>query len=127
MAVELTKAIDHRVLAGRLVFQPDANTTVSTGITQHTSGEIFIVKINNIANSAAVYVKLVDGTSATPGTTHPDWIFYAAGGATVSYVMPLGVPYSAGLSLWAATGAESTGGDSNVSPTNDVIVHIVAI
>jgi len=126
MAVELTKSFDHTVLGGLLIFQPDANSNVSTGITGNASGELFVCKIDNTANSGAVYVKLVDANAASPGTTNPDWIFHAAGGATVSYAIPLGAPYSTGLSLWAVTGAESTGGNSAVDPTNDVIVRIVA-
>lgn len=126
MAVQLTKTSDQKVLAGKLIFQPVADSTAATGITGVASGEFYVVKINNAANSAAVYVKMLDGAAATPGATHPDWIFYAAAGATQEYVMPLGVPYSVGLVLWAVTGAESTGGSSAADPTSSVLVHVVA-
>ena len=126
MAAELTKTSDQKVLAGRLVFEPSASSNASLSVTGNASGEFFVVTIDNTANSAPVYVKMVDAAAASPGTTHPDWIFYAPAGVVAEYVMPLGATYSVGPTLWAVTGPESTGGSSATDPANAVIVHVVA-
>tara|TARA_R110002051_G_scaffold302121_1_gene370390 strand:- start:36 stop:419 length:384 start_codon:yes stop_codon:yes gene_type:complete len=126
MAEELTKTSDFSILSGSLITDVDISSNADTDVTGELAGEIFVIKIDNTANSVPVYVKVVDGASASPGTTHPDWVFYAASGSVVSYAMPMGAPYSEGLSVWAVTGAESTGGASNTDPANDVILRMVA-
>jgi len=126
MAAELTKTSDQKVLAGRLVSYLDAIANASLSVTGVSSGEFFLIKIDNSKNPTPIFFKAADAIAAVPGATHPDWIFYAAAGSIAEYAMPFGVPYSVGLTTWCVTGAESTGGDSAASPANDVIVRIVS-
>jgi len=126
MAAELTKTSDQRVLAGRLVSYLDAIANASLSVTGVTAGEFFLIKVDNSKNAGPVYLKIADAAAATPGTTHPDWIFYAAAGSISEYAMPFGVPYSVGLTTWCVTGPESTGGNSAASPAYDVVVRIVS-
>ena len=121
-----TDLADQTSLAGLLIIAPDATENPELHITGNASGAFFLVRIDNIANPVDVFVKLKDGVSVSPGTDHPDWIFHGLAGSVVTYAIPLGAPYSSGLSLWCVTGAESTSGDSNTGPTNDVIVRVVA-
>jgi|6_EtaG_2_1085325.scaffolds.fasta_scaffold02364_6 hypothetical protein len=126
MAFLKTNLADQKSLAGLLIVAPDLTENPELLITGNVAGSFYLVRIDNTANPDPVYAKLKDGVAVSPGTDHPDWIFYAAAGSVVTYAIPLGASYSAGLSLWCVLGAESTGGDSNNGPTNDVIVRIVA-
>mgnify|MGYP003662187259 CR=1 FL=1 len=126
MAHLTTNLATQHTLAGLLVIAPDATENPELNITNKTVGSFNLVRIDNIANAVPVYVKMKNGVAASPGTDHPDWIFYGPAGSVVTYAIPLGAPYSLGLSLWCVTGAESTSGASNTGPTNDVIIRVVA-
>ncbi len=74
------------------------------------SGTIFLIEIDNEANSSAVYLKIVDGTSCAPsnstanGSGTPDMSFIAPAFSKVCYSFPQGISLSTGLSYWLTTG-----------------------
>ena len=88
------------------------------------SATVWMIDVDNSANAAQDnYVKIVDGASSTPGTTVPDYVIKILQGARRQLVIPEGLAFSTGVSMWCVT-TGGTGGTT--SPTSDVIVRIVA-
>lgn len=84
---------------------------------------LYLIEINNANNATtAVYLKCYNATSVTVGTTVPDIILRAAGGATVSVAIPEGIVFGTGLSVACTTEAGTAG---TTSPASDVVVTIV--
>lgn len=125
MAVTKTTAIDN--LGGILIVDFSANTDVESNVTGNTSGSLFLVDVDNTANSStSAYVKIKDAASANSssvGTLTPHFMFVAPPGTKTSYAMPEGQTYSAGLSVWCTT---SNAAQNIISPANPVIVRLVA-
>ena len=98
-------------LGGKYVLNRSAKGTDQDSVDQRNaltgSGTIYMIEIDNEANSSAVYLKIVDGTTATPSTS-------TANGA--------GLALSTGLSYWVTTSA-AVGSQANA--TSDVIVRIL--
>lgn len=119
----LTKTVINANAATLEMVQTSATIASDDDITGGSTGNLQQVDIDNSNNpTTAVYVKLADAASATPGTTEPHWCFRAPGGQRTSYTC-LGVsPFSTGLSLWCSTEA---GKASATSPTGTVSVRIV--
>jgi len=118
------------VLGGKLIVDLDCDGGAPTdNVTGATSGSIFMVEINNEANSAAVYLKIRDASSATVGTTTangagtPHLMFYAPAYTKISYLNIDGHAFTAGVSMWCTTAA-AVGTTTN--PSNDVIVKLVS-
>jgi len=110
----------------------DRNCNVENGAYTNVTGatgSIFMIQINNEANSSAVYLKIRDNVAATPSTTTanglgtPHFTFKAPAYRTITFAMPTGAAFTQGLSMWCTTGSE-VGNQS--SPTNAVIVKIIA-
>tara|TARA_Y100000114_G_scaffold131389_1_gene129574 strand:+ start:1650 stop:2030 length:381 start_codon:yes stop_codon:yes gene_type:complete len=125
MAATKTDAIT--ALGGILVVDFDADTSVASNVTGNTSGTLFLVDVDNTANtSTSAYVKIKDASSAnqnSAGTLVPHFMFVAPPGAKVSYAMPDGQPYSSGLSVWCTT---SNAAQNTSDPSNAVVVRLVA-
>ena len=84
---------------------------------------LYLVSIDNSANaSQKVYFKLWDATAPTVGTTAPNMIIPAPGGATVTLAILEGLSFATGISAACVT-AGGTGGITN--PTSDVITVLV--
>jgi hypothetical protein len=86
-----------------------------------------LVKIDNTANAAqSVYAKFFNGTTGTAGTSAPDIIIPAAGGATVTVSVHRSsspsTAFATGISAWCVT-AGGTAGTTN--PTSDVVLAAV--
>ena len=112
-------------LAPKLIVDESLGASSQDNITG-TTGSVYMVQIDATAGSPttsepACYVKIVDATSATVGTTSADMILYAPIGKITSYVINGGWAYSTGLSIWAVTSAAVSG---NVSPTSSVKVTV---
>ena len=118
------------VIGGKLIVDLDCDGGEATdNVTGATSGSIYIVEINNEANSTAVYLKIRDhaeavvGTSTANGAGTPHLMFYAPAYTKISYLNIDGHAYAAGVSMWCTT-AVAAGTTTN--PSNDVIVKLVA-
>ena len=110
-------------LGGILVTDYDADQTEEDNVTGNTSGVIYLVDIDNTANTTAVYVKINDHASAGgPGTT-PIWTFMGEAGKRTSYVFEGGLTYSAGVTVWCTTGAAVADATDPASP---VILSLIA-
>jgi hypothetical protein len=114
-------------LATKLVFDSAAdgsNDADGDNVTSATGGNLYMIQIDNTENKAAVYLKLVDASSATPGSTTPNFVFYTPGARTATYSMPPGHAYSSGVSIWCTTTLSNSGSQSD--PANAVEVRIMA-
>jgi hypothetical protein len=121
MAVTKRDAITE--LGGILVTDYDADQDEEANVTGNTSGVIYLIDIDNTANTTAVYVKINDHASTGgPGTT-PIWTFMGESGKRTSYVFEAGLVYSAGVTVWCTTGASVA---DNTDPAQPVILRLVA-
>ena len=105
---------------------PIANTKIivdtaatATAVNNTTgAGNLYMVEIDNSSYSTAVYFKLADATSATPGTTAATMVFYCPASSKRSYVFPEGIAFSNGFSHWCTTAAaESSEAAPSTKPT----------
>ena len=75
------------------------------------SGTIYLIEVDNELNVGAVYLKIVDGTSASISTTTangagtPDYMFKIAAHTKMCISVPGGIALSTGLSYWVTTSA----------------------
>lgn len=119
----LTKTVINANAATIEVVQTSATITSNDDITGGSTGNLQQVDIDNSNNlDTAVYVKLADAASATPGTTEPNWIFRAPAGQRTSYTCLGASPFSTGLCLWCSTEAGKT---STTNPSGTVAVRIL--
>jgi len=85
-------------------------------------GLLYTVDIDNAGNPATDhYVKLYDDLAPTVGTSEPTWVFKVDAGQRKQYVIPMGVPFTVGLSVATVTTPGMTG---TVSPAATVSVWI---
>tara|TARA_R110002020_G_scaffold248856_1_gene462852 strand:+ start:463 stop:825 length:363 start_codon:yes stop_codon:yes gene_type:complete len=107
-------------LAGKLTTDLNLGNTSQNNVTG-TSGTLYMVTIDNSANTAVVYLKLVDaGTGGA--NTEPNWQFKVPASTKLSFVMPEGSIFSTGLSMWCVTGAVTS---DNTAPGSDVVVNVL--
>tara|TARA_R100001163_G_C4983094_1_gene138503 strand:+ start:312 stop:698 length:387 start_codon:yes stop_codon:yes gene_type:complete len=94
-------------------FTIDRETSVSNygANTLTGSGTIYLIEVDNELNAGSVYLKIVDGTSASISTTTdngagtPDYMFKVAGHSKLCITVPGGISLSTGLSYWVTTSA----------------------
>jgi hypothetical protein len=127
MAATSTSSITE--LGGKYVL--DRDCTGANGSTNNVTGAagiIYMVEIDNEANSTASYLKIRDNASATLATTTangagtPHFMFKAPAYSKICYVIPGGAAFTAGLSMWCVTG---TAVGNQTDPTSDVIVKLI--
>jgi hypothetical protein len=106
-------------LGAKIYIDTDADETAEIASTDALT--IYHVKIDNTANSAAAYLKIVDADTATVGTTDASFIFFCASSSTANYAIPTGLACNAGMVFWCTTASIKTSTDG---PTNDVEVQI---
>lgn len=106
-------------LGTRIYIDTDANATAEVAAT--SARLMYQIYISNTSNTAATYLHIVDGTSATVGTTERNFIFYCASGTTANYAIPTGLVCDNGLVFWCTTESAKTG---TTAPTNAVEVRI---
>ncbi len=82
---------------------------------------LYIVEVDNTANSAASYIKFYDAAAPTVGTTDPIEMYKIAAGKRTTWIIPRGLTFGTGLSL-AVTTTPGTGGTT--SPASAVIVQL---
>jgi len=127
MASSTTSSIT--ALGGKIVIDLAVSASTANGnVTSATSGRIYMVQIDNTTNSATFYFKIRDAASATPNTTTsngagtPHLMFACPAYQKVTYAIPDGHAYAAGVSIWGTTSV--TIGDTTPA-TNDVIIKLV--
>jgi hypothetical protein len=117
-------------LGGKLVVDLAVGSndqTVNNNATAATSGSIYLVEIDN-PNSTSFFLKIRDNASATPSTSAangagtPNLMLYCPARQNVSYAIPGGFAYSAGVSFWGTTSATV---GTVTAPTNSVVVKLV--
>lgn len=122
-------------MAQSTIFLPtitNANIWIETSLgataeqIKSTSATIYIIDVDNTANSSPTFVKLYDATSGnvTVGTTAPDWTFKIPNGIRVVIVPSGGVATATALTAAALT-TGGTGGTS--SPASACIVKITYV
>jgi len=119
-----TKTTTITALAGTLVVDLDADATIEDNVTGNTSGSIYLVDVDNTANTSAdVYLRIADAASVANVSVDHTWLFHVLAGRRMSYVMSTGAPYFAGVTMWCTTNPASGNG---TSPSSAVVVRIVA-
>ena len=99
-------------LADELVVVTSLSATSQDNVTGTAAGIIHLIEVDNTVNEEiGIYLKLVDASSATAGTTQPDFRLYIPPGLKLCYTFPNGHAYSNGVSLWATTNPEHTSKD----------------
>jgi hypothetical protein len=114
-------------LGTKLVIDTDSDATPELDVTGAAT-VIYAVEIDNTANTASTYVKIVDNAAAVSGVTEPDIVLCAGGGVKQSYMIGSGFPIAARLSFWAVKSPYSLladDADSAISPASDVVVKIL--
>lgn len=88
------------------------------------AGTIFLIRIDNSANSAeTVYLKIYDATSCTVGTDRPAAIFSCPASSTRQYSIPDGIVLAAGLT-YAMVKTAGLQGASSDNPSGTVKLYI---
>jgi hypothetical protein len=110
-------------LADELVCVLNLGATSQDNVTGSTSGVLYLVEVDNTPNETiGVYLNLSEASSATAGTTVPDFRLYVSGGKKATFAWSEGHTYSNGLSVWSTT----TSNYSAISgPENNVIVKML--
>lgn len=120
----VTKTTTTTALGDVLVVDLDADSTIENNVTGNSSGSIYLVDVDNTANTtAAVYLRIVDAASAANVAVDHTWLFYVSAGQRMSYVMASGAAYAAGVTMWCTSNPAD--GDAT-SPSSAVVVRIVA-
>ena len=115
-------------LGGKYILDRDCKGNSATANVTTATGVIYIVEIDNEANSSSVYLKIRDATSASPsistdnGTGTPHYSFIAPAFTKVCYTIPGGAEFATGLSMWCTT-SSAIGTSTNAS--NPVIVKLI--
>lgn len=92
------------------------------------SGTIYLIEVDNEANSSTVYLKIRDNTDFQPsvstanGAGTPDYSFIVPAFTKMCYSFPAGLALSTGLSYWVTTGAAA---GTSANATSAVIVKIL--
>jgi len=109
-------------LSASIISDADSNATSEDNV-RNGATTVYMVDVDNTANSATTFVKLYDATGPTVGTTAPDFILKVKASVRRVFVLdPLGADFTTGLSF-ASTTAGGTAGTTG--PTSDVIVKIL--
>ena len=115
MAVTVTN--QSNPLGSKLVQDSSAGNTAVDNTTG-ASGTLYMVEVDNTANSAIVYFKMANTDDATAGTTAAHLVLIVPASTKMSYVFPTGIAFSTGFSHWCVTEAA----ESNTSAPSSAVV-----
>ena len=100
---------------GSKLVNDSAATNSASNNTTNAAGTLYMVEIDNThASSTDVFLKLVDATSCTVGTTAPTMVLVCPAVSKRSYVFPEGIVFDNGFSHWLTTAAAQ---DSTAAPS----------
>tara|TARA_R100000005_G_C4908967_1_gene147539 strand:- start:218 stop:616 length:399 start_codon:yes stop_codon:yes gene_type:complete len=130
MASVTTSALTE--LGGKYVLNRDAKGADNDIATQKNTltggGTIYLIEVDNEANAAAVFLKIADGTNATPSTSTangagtPDHCFKIPSYSKMCFSFPAGLVLTTGLTYWVTT-STVVGTSSNAQ--SSVVVKIL--
>lgn len=103
-----------------LIKETNAGATANNDVTG-TSGAVYMIEVDNSANSAASFLKIYDDAAPTIGTAVPDYVFRVPANQVRQFVSPGGMDF-ANLSFAVVTVGGTTG---TTDPANTVIVAMV--
>ena len=107
----------------RIVKDTSATNTAVLNVTGGP-GTVYLLFINNAANSHGTYVKFYDTTDAVVvGTTVPDYIFLIAGSSIQQYAFTGGNKFLNGISYAAVREAGTAG---TTAPGSAVLTWLIA-
>ena len=100
----------------------------SADVVKASSTLIYWLQATN-STVSAIYVKLANAASATPGTTAPDVCLLVPASSTQTFVFNAGtslpgITFGTGLTAWCVTGAAAS---SNTSPASNCPVTIAYV
>lgn len=107
-------------VGSNLIKETSAGATANNDVTG-TSGAIYMIEVDNTANSSASFLKIYDDAAPTVGTTVPDHVFRVPANQTRQIVCPGGMDFAA-LSFAMVTAGGTSG---TTSPSNAAVVAIV--
>jgi hypothetical protein len=119
MAVTVTN--QSNPIGSKLVQDTSAAGTAVDNTTG-ASGVLYVVEIDNTANSSVVYFKMADTDDATAGTTAAGLVLLCNASTKMSYAFPTGITFSTGFSHWCVTSATES---SVANPSSAVVVRYV--
>ena len=108
---------------GATLFQDTANGNTAVSV-KASSATVYLLELDNTANSAATYVKLYNlaSGSVVVGTTAPDAIILVPSTTKIDVAVPSGWIFGTALSVASLT----TGGTAGVtSPASAMIVRVL--
>lgn len=122
-------------IAETLIQIKSSTSTVEADITGSSGAAgadelIYMVQIDNTANTSTAYNKIYNAATATAGDVDPDVILPCPGGTTIEYVMLEGIPMAEGGGGPPALGISTLtviepGTPGNTSPTSAVEVRML--
>jgi hypothetical protein len=117
----VTVANQSNPLGSKLVQDSNTNKDAADDTTG-ASGTLYMVEVDNTANSSIVYFKMANSADATGGTTAANLVLMVPASTKMSYVFPTGIAFSTGFSHWCVTTAAESG---VTSPSSAVIARYV--
>jgi len=121
--MSFTRTTTPVALAGNLVTISQCTNSAEDNVTADSSGRIYQVKADNSLNEQLpAYLKIVDASSATVGTTNPDILIEIPAGESVNYIWEAGFPYAAGVSVWCTDAPQSSSNSPLGSPVSVIIL-----
>ncbi len=107
-------------VGSNLIKETSAGATANNDVTG-TSGTIYMIEVDNAANSSSSFMKIYDDAAPTIGTTVPDHVFRVPANQVRQIVCPGGMDFS-NLSFAVVTAGGTMG---TTSPASAVVVAIV--
>ena len=110
-----TATVFNQISNRRFVLSIDDNSLLSVADNNNTV--LNAVRIDNTANTHAVYLKLYNsdsGAAGTLGTTNPEWIFPCAASSTADFSLDAGYTFTVGIQAACVQNA-GTAGTTSVS------------
>lgn len=109
--------------SGLKLFHQSAATSTASVNLLNGPATVFVIVVDNSANSDPSYVKLYNDPSPTVGTTIPDMVVRIAAASVRTVYIPSGVVFDTALSV----GCVTTGGTAGTTnPTASVPVDVIA-
>jgi hypothetical protein len=115
MAISRTPVVTN--LGSFVVVDTDVDENAQTNTTG-ANGKLHMLSIDNTGNSAVMYVKFYDSSSAvTVGTTVPDYVFRADASTRHTLVFPEGLTFANGFTHCCV----SAGGTAGTTPPGSAV------
>jgi len=114
---DVTVSTQVNPIGTKLVQDADTDNDAASDTTG-ASGKLYMVEIDNTANSSIVYFKMANTDDATAGTTAAHLVLMVPASTKMSYVFPTGITFSTGFSHWCVEEAA----ESNASSPGATVV-----